>query len=471
MSRRTELYSRWSLEMRRSRYFRAGERVGVAVSGGPDSILLLDFMKQSAREAALQLAAVHFNHKLRGAESDADERFVRQRAEALGIEFLGAEADTTQEAKSKGRNLEATARELRYRFFFSLVNRGRLDKVVTAHTANDQAETVLLRLLRGTGTRGLGGIYPVLEGRIFRPFLSLTRDDIEREIQERKLEFAVDSSNRNVRFQRNKIRLELLPRLRKEFNPEIVSLLKELSERARDDEDVLEQVARERAHPWRVREGAEERIPIRPLVEFPPAIQRRVLRQMILAAQGSHRGVTHRHIEALRQLSSGAQSGRKLLLPGHLEARRDFDWLVLERLTDSPSGADFCLPVDIPGEVAVPSLGVVFRFKIIGAETLGKTYNEQGIAGLDPQKLRGKLVLRNWRPGDRFQPMGSRKVRKLKELMAQRKIPVGQRKGWPVLESGGEIVWARGFPPASLIAASPSSDQIILIEEITKPAL
>ncbi len=467
MPHRSKLYSRWSLEMRRSRHFHAGERVGVAVSGGPDSILLLDFMKQYAREAALLLAAVHFNHKLRGAESDADERLVRKRAEALGIEFLGTEADTTHEAKSKRQNLEATARELRYRFFFSLVNRGRLDKVVTAHTANDQAETVLLRLLRGTGTRGLGGVYPVLEGKIFRPFLNLTRDEIEREIQERELEFAVDSSNRNVRFQRNKIRMELLPRLKKEFNPEIVSLLTELSERARDDEEVLEQAARDRAHPWRAREGAEERIPIRAFVQFPPAIQRRVLRQMILATHGSLRGVTHRHVEALRHLSSGAQSGRKLLLPGLLEARRDFDWLVLERLTAPSSGAEFCLPVDIPGEVAVPSLGVVFRFKIIGAGALGKTYNEQGMAGLDPRKLPGKLVLRNWRPGDRFQPMGSRKVRKLKELMAQRKIPVGQRKGWPVLESGGEIVWARGFPPASLIAASPSSDQVILIEEIT----
>jgi tRNA(Ile)-lysidine synthase len=469
MPHRSNLYSRWSQEVKRSRYFHAGERVGVAISGGPDSNLLLEFMKRFSREAGLQLAAIHFNHKLRGEESDADERFVRQRAEALGIEFLRAEADTNQAAKAQARNLEAIARELRYRFFFSLLNCGKVDKIVTAHTANDQAETVLLRLLRGTGSKGLGGIYPVLEGKVYRPFLNVSREEIEREIQDRKLEFVIDASNRNLRFQRNKIRMELLPRLKNEFNREIVSLLADLSQRARADEEVLEQVARERAHPWRVRDGAQEKIPIRPLAEFPAALQRRVLRQMVQTASGNLRGVTHRHIEALRQLSIGSQSGCKLLLPGGLEARRDFDWLVLEKKTAAIENEGYRLPVKIPGEVKVPRLETVFRFKIIEAPTKGKTYNEQGLAGLDPQKLTGKLVLRNWRPGDRFQPMGSLKVHKLKELMARSKIPATERKSWPVLESGGEIVWVRGFPPASGAAASPSSGQLILIEEISEP--
>lgn len=470
MPRRSDLYSRWSSQMRRSHFSRPGERVGVAVSGGPDSILLLDFMQGFAREAALTLAAVHFNHKLRGAESDADERFVRERAEALGIEFLRAEARTSQEKSEKRRNVEAAARELRYRFFFSLLHRGRLDKVVTAHTANDQAETVLLRLLRGTGTRGLGGVYPILEGRIVRPFLNLRREEIEREIQERKLEFRSDSSNRNVHFQRNRVRLNLLPLLKDEFNPEIVGLLSDLAERARDDEEVLEQVARDHALPWRVREGAEEKIPVRRLVEFPASIQRRVLRQMVLAARGNLLGLTHRHIEALRQLASAAQGGRKLLLPGQLEARKEFDWLVLGKRSDSNAEAGFCFPVELPGEIALPRLGVTFRFKIIEAKALGKTYNRLRMAGLDPQKLPGRLILRNWRPGDRYQPLGSRKVRKLKELMGQRKVPVSQRSLWPVLESGEEIVWARGFPPAGLVAASPDSRQVLIIEEMIEPA-
>src|SRR5437867_12326768 len=261
MARRSELYRRWSHETRRSAFFRAGERVGVAVSGGPDSQLLLDFMREFAHEEGLTLAVAHFNHHLRGRDSDEDERFVAERAKEWGLEFLRGEGETAREAETKGRNLEATAREQRYRFFFSLLNQNRQDKIATAHTANDQAETVLLKMLRGAGTRGLAGIFPVLEGKIFRPFLNLTRREVEAEIAERKLEFRQDATNLLPRFRRNKIRLELIPWLEKEFNPDIVRLLVELAKRAQDDEEALEQAARERSRPWRLREGREEKIP------------------------------------------------------------------------------------------------------------------------------------------------------------------------------------------------------------------
>jgi tRNA(Ile)-lysidine synthase len=471
MPHRSDLFHRWALEMKRRAQFRAGQRVGVAVSGGPDSILLLHFMRQYARAAALTLAAVHFNHKLRGEESDADEQFVSEQARSMGIEFLRCEPESGAGPRPRETNLEAAARERRYRFFYSLLQRGTLDKIVTGHTADDQAETVLLRLLRGSGTRGLGGIYPALGGgKILRPFLNLTRNEIEREIQERKLAFRTDSTNQQLRFQRNKIRLELLPLLKKEFNPEVSRLLAELSGRARDDEETLEQLARERALPWRVRDGEQEKIPARTLAEFPAAIQRRILRQMVQSVKGDLRGITHRHLESLRQLAAIAQSGRKLLVPGHLEARREFDWLVVGRAREGVSGPELCVPVEVPGEVSVPELGLVLRFKFIEALGEGKTYNRIWREGLDPQKLQGKLILRSWRPGDRFRPLGSQKARKLKDLFARRKIPAGQRKGWPVLESGSEIVWVRGFPAGTSVAATAASSQVIVIEEKTESA-
>lgn len=467
MARQSGLYTRWSREMRRSALFRPGERVGVAVSGGPDSILLLDFMKDFARDFGLTLAAVHFNHHLRGEESDADERFVRERAERLGIEYLGGEADVAREAREKHRNLEAAARDLRYRFFFSLVDRGKLAKVATAHTANDQAETVLLRLLRGTGTRGLGGIYPALDGKIVRPFLNVTRAEVERELRGRRLEWRLDSTNLNPQNRRNKVRLELLPLLAKDFNPEIVSLFKDLASRARDDEEYLEQQARERARPWRVREGAEEKIPVRPVVEFPPAVARRVLRQMVLAVRGHLKGITYEHIESLRRFAAHGQSGRKLLLAGGLEARREFDWLVLAPCQTGASHSDFSFPVRVPGEVSVSSLGLVFRFKILGPLERPRAYNVSDGPGLDPRKLSQPLVLRNWRAGDRFRMAGSRRAHPLKELFARRKLPLEQRRVWPVLVSGEDIVWARGFPPGSDWAASPGSEElVVLVEEM-----
>ena len=529
-----DLYSRWSREIERSVFFHPGERVAVAVSGGPDSVLLFDFMKQLAGDIGLLLAVVHFNHRLRGAESDADEAFVRDLARGIpagpgDIEYIRAEADVGRVARGKHHNIEATARELRYGFFFSLLHQGRVDKVVTAHTANDQAETVLLKLLRGAGTRGLGGIYPVLpcpsfsagsddfscpsltttlaaatggaakgkvagKGKVVRPFLSLTRAEVEGEIARRGLSFRTDSTNRNPHLARNKVRLELLPALARDFNPAVVKLLKEFADRARDDEAYLEQQAAEQARAWRVREGAEERIPLRALIEFPPAIERRVLRQMIGAARGSLQGVTREHVEALRRLARESQSGRRLVLPGRVIARRNFDWLVISpglgvgqraaalnrksATTDDEHKAASCrtlkpataaagcfeYPVTAPCTVEVRELGLTLRFKIVGAAEERAAYNDNGAVYLHGRKLSGKLILRNWRAGDRFRPCGSRRAWKLKELFRQKKIDTAERAHWPVLECDGEIVWVRGFSPAGA-AFAQATGAVMMIEE------
>ena len=465
MHHRQDLYTRWLHEMRRKEFFHAGQRVGVAVSGGPDSVLLLHFMIALARESGLTLAAVHFNHRLRGAESDGDEGLVRDLAASLRIEYLRGEADVGRVARERRTNLEAVARDLRYRFFFSLVDQGRLDRVATAHTANDQAETVLMRLLRGTGTRGLGGIYPVLEGKVIRPFLGLTRAEVMQEISARGLPYRVDSSNLSTRLQRNKIRMELLPLLAKEYNPAIISLLSQFADRARDDEACLERLARDRAHPWRLREGREERIPIRALSEFPPALARRVLRQMLQLVRGSSHGLAHEHIESLRRFAAEAQSGKIQILPGGAVARKEFSWLVVGPSAVEPGGSEFSYPVTVPGELPVPELGSTFRFKILNPDDPGKAYNLSRFVGLDPQKLRGELLLRNWRAGDRFCPIGSRGARKLKELFRERKIPENRRKGWPVLLCKGQIVWVRGFPPCKDVAATDRTQRVFIVEE------
>lgn len=463
MPRHPDLYGRWLTEVRQSHFFHAGDRVGVAVSGGPDSILLFSLMNQAARELGITIAAVHFNHHLRGTESDADEQFVREQARKLGVVWHRGEADVARAAREGRRNLEATARDLRYRFFNSLINQGKLDKVVTAHTASDQAETVLLRLLRGTGTKGLGGIYPVLDGKIFRPFLGVTRSDVEQEVKKRKLEFRLDSSNLNSNLRRNKVRMELLPFLQKEFNPKVIHLLKELADRARDDEEVMEREAHERGRPWRVREGAEEKIPARPFTEFPAAVGRRVVRQMILSTRGDLRGITFSHIETLRRFALEAQSGRKLPLPGGWEARKEFDWFILGPAPKGRDDAGFCYPVNVPGVVTVPQLGLNFHFEIIELGGPSKAYNDSEWVGLDPQKLSGPLVLRNWRAGDRFWVAGSHKPRNLKTYFTRRKVPLGQRKLWPVLACGEEIIWARDFTPANGLRGSSGEKQVLIL--------
>jgi len=450
--------------MRSKPFFHAGQRVGVAVSGGPDSVLLLHFMKEWAHEGGLALAAVHFNHRLRGAESDGDEALVRDLATSLQMEYLRSEANVGRVARERRGNLEAVARDLRYRYFFSLVEQGRLDLVATAHTANDQAETVLMRVLRGTGTRGLGGIFPLLEGKVVRPFLGITRPEVMQEVAARGLPYRVDSSNLNFRLQRNKVRQHLLPLLAEEYNPGIIPLLAQFADRARDDEACLERLARERAQPWRVHEGKEERIPTRALAEFPPSLARRVLRQMLQIVRGSMQGLTHAHIESLRRFAAKAQSGKIQTLPGAV-ARKEFSWLVVAPPAREPAERKFYYPVTFPGDVAVQELGCLFHFKILNRDDPDKGYNLSKLVGLDPGKLRGELVLRNWRAGDSFCPIGSRGVRKLKEFFRERKIPQGKRKGWPVMLCAGEIIWVRGFPPAKDAAATDQSRLVVVVNE------
>ena len=285
------------------------------------------------------------------------------------------------------------------------------------------------------------------------------------EIAARRLPYRVDSSNLNARLQRNKVRIELLPLLTKEYNPEIVPLLNQFADRARDDEACLERLARDRAHPWRMREGKEERIPIRALLELPPALARRVLRQMLHMARGSSHGLSYAHIELLRRFAAEAQSGKIQTLPGGVLARKEFAWLVLGPMVGRPAGGDYSYAVTIPGELAVRELACTFRFKILSRDDPGKAYNTNKLIGLDPQKLGGELVLRNWRAGDGFCPSGSREVRKLKELFRERKIPEIRRKAWPVMLCAGQIVWVRGFPPAKGVVATDQTRRVLIVEE------
>ena len=456
--------------MQRDELFRPGDRVGIAVSGGPDSILLLEFMRGLAKEQGLTLAVVHFNHHLRGPESDADERFVEQCASEAGLGFFGSEANVLSIARERRRNLEETARQLRYAFFHSLVSLGRLDRVATGHTANDQAETVLLRLVRGSGTRGLGGIYPTLEGGIVRPFLGLTRQEVQEEIARRNIRYRIDASNLETRFVRNKVRLKLLPWLASELNPAIVKSLKGLAERARQDESYLEGQAREQSRLWQTPSKGEHRIPVGALAELHPALARRVLRQIIMEVRGSLTGVTHSHIEELRGLATRAQSGKRLFLPG-LVALKEFDCLVLATAPEKPEALDFSFPVEVPGRVTVPQLGVRFHLKIVTYHERKPSYNIRDVVEsaapteLDPLKLSAGLILRSWRPGDRFQPWGSQKPSKLKDLLRQCRVPIRKRALWPVLESGAKIVWVRGLPPASFAVADLKADCGVSISE------
>ena len=455
---------------------RAGDRVGVAVSGGADSVALLRVLLELRSELGVVLSVVHFNHKIRGPEAEADEEFVGKLAEKYRLEFLCTSGDVPRYAESKGIGLEAAGREMRYDYFRSLLGES-VDVVATAHTADDQAETVLMRVIRGAGTKGLAGIHPVqwvkksrsLPARavrddtgsakwaIVRPMLAVRRKEVDTYLRELGQEWREDLSNRDQRHLRNRVRHTLLPLLEREFNPAVVEVLSDLAEVARGEEEYWA-AELQRVTQREVLESME----CGRLKQLPIAVQRRVIRE---AAERAGCSLEFQHVEQVRKLVS-AEVGKKVELPQGWSAKRERDAIRL--LAESRAGdrPDYEHRLEVPGEVRIPELGSVIRAFFVPRQESRSGYNPQH--AWDPRKLAPELVIRNWRAGDRFRPAHTKSEKKLKELLQERRVPAGERSRWPVAVSGGTIVWVRGFPPAQGCAAGPGCERALAIEEIAE---
>jgi len=448
-----------------------GDRAGVAVSGGADSVALLLLLLELREKLGIVLSVVHFNHKLRGKASDADEKFVAKLAAKHGLEFHCASADVAKKAKSERANLEDAARRARYDYFRSLVASGACARIAVAHTADDQAETVLAHILRGTGLAGLGGIHSTTDA-VFRPLLAFRRSQLRAYLRQKKQNWREDLTNRDVKRMRARIRKKLLPLLEKQFQPAVVERLSTLADLAREDENFLEMLTREKLRSGAQKSEGEFRVPL-PVLDAPEALSKRIVRRVVesLKAPGAELGA--KHVETVLQFARGGQSGRSLSLPGGVEVRRERDALVFLPRPKARQGkagdlaCEFERDIDLAcgsQEIRVPELGCVFRLRVIDWP-LQRGETSDGEQVLDRDRLRSPLVLRNWHAGDRLRPQGHRSAHKLKRLLNEKRISRWERDGWPVLTSGGVLVWARGFPVAAEFAATEKTRAGIMIAE------
>jgi len=445
---------------------RPGDRVAAAVSGGADSAALLRVLIELRAELGVVLSVAHFNHGLRGEESDGDAQFVSDLAKEHGLQIHISQADTKRFAREKELSIEASARELRYAWFGKLIKDGVVDKVATAHTLDDQAETVLLRVFRGTGTSGLSGIHPRLVvgevGRdwkgIIRPLLQVRRGDVEAYLGEKRQAWRTDSTNTETAFTRNRLRHELLPQIERSFNPEIVESLANLAEIARAEDELWSAETAEAFVPaYRNRQ-----IDVVELLKLPLALQRRVLR---LAAIQSGATLDFHHCERILNLLSEKRLGKpraQIELPNGfravVESRNGSRSLRFETNEPQAKPCGYAYRLAIPGSVDVAELGI--RVSAAVTETGdGAGYN--GEPGLVLEPLPGELLVRNWRPGDRFWPAHTRTAKKVKELLQEQHVPAREKPLWPVAVAGDEIVWMRGFAVASPYAAKQGRKIVI----------
>jgi tRNA(Ile)-lysidine synthase len=315
-------------------WFRPGLRIGIGVSGGADSVALVVLLAKLRGELGVVVNAVHFNHKLRGKASDADEKFVAALAEKLGLALHVGHADVAEKAKREKANLEDAARRARYGFFARLAEQGVVDVVATAHTMDDQAETVLAHVLRGTGIAGLAGIHPVA-GRVVRPLLTFRREELRRFLRVQKQSWREDATNRDTTKVRARMRKRLLPLLEKEFNPAVIEHVAGLAARAREQAAFVEHLSRQLFERLVVLDGNLARIGIAELLnplQFAEAEGSDVLRAKlileIVERVRQRRGqISAGHINAIVQLARKEESGKRLQLPGGVDVLRERDAL------------------------------------------------------------------------------------------------------------------------------------------------
>ncbi|HYL10383.1 MAG TPA: tRNA lysidine(34) synthetase TilS [Candidatus Acidoferrales bacterium] len=474
--------------MERQRMAAPGDRVGVAVSGGADSVALLLLLEELREPLGLLLSVLHFNHKLRGAESDADESFVRELAAARGFEcILGAE-DVARQAREEGGNLEEVGRHMRYAFFDHAVKSGRVTRVAVAHTADDQAETVLAHLLRGTGPAGLGAIYPVA-GAVVRPLLETRRGELREYLGKKKQAWREDLSNLDTRRTRARIREKLLPLLEREFQPAVVEQLVRLAGLAREDETFWHVLVEDRYRALVQHETPAPSIGVADLLdplhlpgeprEAMAAFTKRLIRRLVEAVKGDRRQLTAEHVAQVVRLAADGTSGQRTDLPGGIEVVREFDRLVFlrrEPAADKTQGAvaqpsrgpyEYKVELDTSGTTAlrVAEIASYFHLKVIDWPSRASDTKSAG-AVLDKDLLRAPLVLRSWRPGDCFRPEGRLRTRKLKRLLLEKRVSRRERAGWPVLTSAGALAWARGLPVAAEFAPRRGTRAgLVIIEE------
>jgi tRNA(Ile)-lysidine synthase len=465
-----------------TRLLKPGLRIAVGLSGGADSVALLRALSARSAEFGLVVHAAHLHHGLRGEEADGDLAFARELAAALDLPFHQARVDVAKEAEAdpaKGKaaeTLEEAARRVRYAWFRELLATGELDAIATAHTLDDQAETVLAKLLRGAWTEGLAGISPKLEssegGPILRPMLKTTRVEVEAYLHSLGQTWREDSTNRHLTFTRNRIRHELLPLL-SEWNPRLREHLAQMAVLAGDEEAWWE-AELARAAPQVILPGRAVRgggraaggdaslgIDVTRLATMAPALQRRLLRHAALQLGAAP---DFEATEALRGLVLNGHAGQRLELAKGLRAERTPRELRLEvgpvsRIRGDSSdvseteGALREHNSCIPCEIDAPEFGLVLT---VDRAPAGAAHAGQGIPAL------ATVTLRNWKPGDRVRLRYSSGPRKVKEVLERLKVTGSNRNLWPVLEMDGRIIWMRGValePEPGLVIETRQSDR------------
>jgi tRNA(Ile)-lysidine synthase len=455
-----------------SRMIAPGDKVLAAVSGGPDSVALLHLLNEVREEFEIGLCIAHMDHMARRQESQADARFVKELGGKLGLETFIETMDVLKEKETLKTSFQETARILRYRFLLVTMKQANATKLALGHNADDQVETVLINLIRGSGLKGLGGM-PESRGEIIRPLIDCTRAEIEGYLADRGFKSRIDSSNARKKYLRNRIRHELIPTL-KEYNENITSNLLETATIIRDDDRCLDEQCRliyeQIAIP--VMDGKGVELDREQFNRQHTAYQKRLVRRAIFMVQGNLRRISTGHIQQIIELFQNSMQGKSIDLPGRLIAVSDRAYVRLQknssgRLADTAKDALHSSPTElvIPGSTHIPKVGINLQARILTPGNWTDRENFPRRAFFDFDKTGPAIQTRFFKPGDRFVPLGMTGRKKLKAFFIDEKIPRETREWIPVLTTRtDDIIWVYGKRISEEFRVTDKTKNILHIE-------
>ena len=461
-----------------------GEIVLVAVSGGADSLALLYGLHALHPQLNCQLHVAHLNHCLRP-DADTDAEFVQQHAARLGVSCTLKRTEVPHLVKAWKLSVEAAARKARYQFYEEVATHIGATKVALGHHQDDTAETVLMNLIRGSGSTGLKGITPIREFKFIRPLVGFTREQIETFLVSIDVTPLHDSTNTDTRYFRNRIRHALIPRLESDYNPNIRVGLSRTADVLGAESEYLDSVAQEAFESCRVRDPDRVKALATPesvmldrakFQQFHIAIQRRVLRQSFFEMSRDTGDLYFTHCEAMLSLIEGDTPNAVLALPNGLRFRRVYQHLIFEVNINSRSPFPietkrFAYPLAVPGKTFIAALNTEIAAEVgdIGSREVRTLPDGRFEAIFDYEKVRAAfpLTVRNRRQGDRFQPYGMRGTKKIKDFMIDAKVPRDARDRIPMLVCGDEVLWIVGYTTNEPFKIHPGTRQYLHLRYVS----
>lgn len=447
--------------IKENQMFNKEDKIIVGVSGGPDSMCLLHILSTLRNTYFIDIVAAHLNHGLRGKDADEDEEYVKKFCKKNNIEFYSKRVNIEELSKEWGISSEMAGREARYSFFRELFNKLGANKIAIAHNANDQCETILMRIIRGTGLEGLEGIKPVRDEIYIRPLIKVTRDEIEDYCDKNNLNPRIDNTNLQNIYSRNKIRLELIPYIKENFNSHIIEVVNRLGENVKVDNDFIEKKSKEffgkycNVTPNKVKIKSEA-------FNEHKALLSRIIRKAVESLKGNLINFERVHVEYIILLQGG-NTGKEIELPGGIRALNNYGEIILSKERKNEIEKDSGIY-----EICLNEKNKIGKFNI-EANILDKKFLERVKENsleqyFDYEKINENVRLRYRKEGDKFQPLGMKGTKKLKDIFMDLKVPKDLRDNIPIICVGEEIAWIVGYRISDKFKVDKTTNKLLKIK-------